>query len=86
MLRPKKFLERSVCVTLMMGNFARQMDDVEELSCRKLFRGAQLAHLEPNNMRFERSNSLGNGIEPLVVMRLSGYDVAVELRLYVCRR
>lgn len=73
-------------MTLMMGNFARQMDDVEELSCRKLFRGAQLAHLEPNNMRFERSNSLGNGIEPLVVMRLSGYDVAVELRLYVCRR
>jgi hypothetical protein len=70
----------------MMGSFARQMYDVEGLSCRKLFRGAQLAHREPNNMSLERNNSLGNSIEPLVVMRLPGYDVAVELRLSICRR
>lgn len=86
MLRPKKFLVRSVCVTLMMGSFDCQMYDVEGLSCRKLFRGAQLAHREPNNMRFEGNNSRGNSIEPLVVTRLPGYDVAVELRLCVYRR
>jgi hypothetical protein len=72
-------------VTLMMGSFDRQMYDVEGLSCRKLFRGAQLAHREPNNMRFERNNSRDNSIGPLVVMRLPGYDVAVELRLCVNR-